>query len=751
MPRNFRVVAALVPLLLGVHPLCAQPSPDHGPRLVVDTVSGQNTFHLGERIPLKLSFTGPDDKAFAIDLANYDRSGRMYEDSFSIEPKAGWGDPLAAYFAYGSFIGGGLRGGQNLSSKAVTLNVNLNEWVRFDEPGTYTLSVTSHRVGPSGKRWAEFPERTVDLPSSNRLTLIVIPSTPQWQDATLSRILRDLPITPRNDAAPREPSPAQKDTVADLRFLGTAKAMPVLAAQLRDDSAGEWDAYFGLIGLPPAARESALLSMRSLLEAPDFPIGTLFLTAMSWLPIPSEVDLVSPGQMDRQSFEAFERDRTAVQDAEWQNLAFALHHKRGAALTASEKTLMETEPAHPDPNALAILGEVAQASFAAMSPADKAEELKDHWDILGSRELLPQIRKIATDPPAAADNENPFFSPRERIAVALRRWHEFEPANAEAEAIRQIGKAYPQLSARDVSYLPNESFPQFESLWAETLADGQDINDYQPAASLLLRFGTGAVAARMMEILRNPKDHLGNRLDPALAYLLKFEPSLAESLLQQKPDLLVGSMDSIARQTSPSALLTAAALRQIASPDPTGTADALSYLRHFGDEKVRDPIYKAFLAWFERIQNLAGKDLSDLPQEVQAQVNLREDFVAALLGNQGWIPSAQLRADVLLHRLDPNWEDQYEMALPGDVQVSIFAGGFEGDYASYEIGPFDAPNLKLFEEKLDQFPAGTRFRLQHVSCPDQHSQDVLEAGLPELFLKHGMKLVTPNEATTAAQ
>jgi hypothetical protein len=62
-----------------------------------------------------------------------------------------------------------------------------------------------------------------------------------------------------------------------------------------------------------------------------------------------------------------------------------------------------------------------------------------------------------------------------------------------------------------------------------------------------------------------------------------------------------------------------------------------------------------------------------------------------------------------------------------------------------------APNLKLFEEKLDQFPAGTRFKLQHVSCPDQHSQNVLEAGLPELFLKHGMKLVTPDEPTTAAQ
>ena len=747
MAKIFRVIVALVCVLVGMSTLSAESAANHAPHLTIATSSGQNTFHIGERIPLRLCFTGPDDKTFAIDLARYDRSGRMNEDTFSLDPQSGWVDPLRAYFAYGAYMGGGLRGGQYLSSKAVTIDANLNEWVRFDEPGVYTLTVTSHRVGPSGKRQGEFPERTFDLLSSNRLTLIITPATRQWQDERLRRIVRNLPRSRKSGAEPGELSVAQKSAVEDLRFFGTPKALPALTAQLRDGDASKWEAYFGLIGLPQEVREQALLSMRSLLEVPNFPVSRMFLEAMSWLHMPEEVGSDARAQITRQDFDAFVQRRIAARDLEWQNLVLSLHHKKGPALQATETALMETQPAHPNSNVVAILGGITRASFATMSPADQTRALEEHWDLIGSRELLPQIRAIAKAPPVPTDNMNPFFSPRARIAVALRRWYELEPEGATAEAINQIAKAYPQLYAKEVSYLPDEGFPQFETLWAETLANGEDINDYQPAASLLLRFGTGAASAQMVAILRNPKDQLGNRLEPALAYLLKFEPGAAQSVLQQRPDLLFGHMDSIAKQTSPSAFLTAAALDKLTSPDPTEVADALSYLRHFGDEHVRELIYQAFLAWYAQNKALSGKDPNELPSEREAQLNLGEDFVAALLGNQGWLPSRQLREDVLLHRIASNTRDRFEITPGADLNVTIF----EGDFPSYEVGPFDAANLKLFEAKLDQFPAGTKFTLQHVTCPDQHSQDLLEAGLPALFLKHGMDLVTPDESGSSVQ
>jgi hypothetical protein len=744
MPRKLFLLVSFAAVLVGGRTLHAEVKTDHAPRLTIATASGKDTFHIGERIPLVLSFTGPKDKRFAIDLASYDRSGRMSEDTFNVEPKSGWADPLAAYFRYGSYMGG-LRGGQSLSSKPVTIKANLNEWVRFNEPGTYILTVTSHRVGPTSKRMEGFPHDEIDLVSANSVKLIIVSPTAEWQDEALSRIVRDLPKNRTGEAKSDELNESQENAYSDLRYLATAAAVRLLAAQLRDDGASESDAYFGIIGLPHEEREGALVSMRLLLDQPEFPVDMMFLEAMSWLRMPDERESAPHETLDKEVVEAYEAKRLEARDGEWQTLVLALHKKKGAALHATETTLLETEPVHPDPSITAVLGALTRASFPHMSAADQTRALEEHWDLIGSRELLAQLREIAKAPPAPRDEGNPFFSPRARIAIALQRWYELEPENATAEAIHQIGRAYPQLYAKEVSFLPDEPFPQFETLWAEALAEGDDIDDYQPAASLLLRFGTGAASPRVAEILRHPKDQLGNRLEPALAYLLKFDQSSAEAVLQKQPSLVMGRLDSIAKETSPSALLTAVALRQLDSSDPNATADALAYLRHYGDEQVREPIHQAFLRWYGRNKGLVDKDLSDLPEDVQAQLNLGDDYLRALLCNQGWLPDARLKSDAAQRTVGPWMKQRADDMVRGNSDVTVFGG----DGASYEIGAFEAPSMALFEAKLDQFPAGTTFVLQHVMSGSQHSQDLLEASLSELFTKHGMKLAMPRVSTLA--
>ena len=77
-------------------PLSAQQAT---PKLELHTASGQNTFHIGERITLKLTLTGSDRKQYSIDTAGYDRSGRLDIDMFEVSPSRGWSDPLARYFS----------------------------------------------------------------------------------------------------------------------------------------------------------------------------------------------------------------------------------------------------------------------------------------------------------------------------------------------------------------------------------------------------------------------------------------------------------------------------------------------------------------------------------------------------------------------------------------------------------------------------------------------------------------------------
>jgi hypothetical protein len=65
--------------------------------------------------------------------------------------------------------------------------------VRFDEPGTYTITVISHRVRHATKNGHPSPEDGFDL-KSNGLEIHIIRASPQWQRATLDRIQRDLAV-----------------------------------------------------------------------------------------------------------------------------------------------------------------------------------------------------------------------------------------------------------------------------------------------------------------------------------------------------------------------------------------------------------------------------------------------------------------------------------------------------------------------------------------------------------------------------
>ena len=190
--------------------------------LMVTTEGQRSTYQIGERIPIDLSFTGPGNKQFEITRSSYDRSGRMAYEQFDVEPNSGWSDPLALYFgSQRSFMGGGLSSLGILSPTPTVMHLNLNEWIRFDQPGSYTVVVTSHRVGDSLDA-----NRTISHPSdlllkSNPIHLKIVPANNTWQRAKLAAIIDELSTHP---AAAGIQSPAREAAVADLRYLGTPQA-----------------------------------------------------------------------------------------------------------------------------------------------------------------------------------------------------------------------------------------------------------------------------------------------------------------------------------------------------------------------------------------------------------------------------------------------------------------------------------------------------------------------------------------------
>ena len=58
---------------------------------------------------------------------------------------------LDYFAASGGFIGGGIRAMGVLGEKPFVVKLDLNEWLRFEKPGKYTLSVRSQRVSDEVK------------------------------------------------------------------------------------------------------------------------------------------------------------------------------------------------------------------------------------------------------------------------------------------------------------------------------------------------------------------------------------------------------------------------------------------------------------------------------------------------------------------------------------------------------------------------------------------------------------------------
>src|SRR5260370_22413497 len=186
--------------------------------LTIHFAGGTSTFHAGEVIPIELSFAAslPDD--YDMDTRNYDRSGRLNLEQFHVTPPGR--DPLANYYANGAFMGGGLGGSRVLSAEPQVMQEDLNEWVGPDDPGHYTLYLTTGRISRRGPTKDELLQL-----HSNSLEFDVIAASPEWQEQTLASEVPFLDSTASSDDEKRA-------AIRVLSFLDSPRSIQELARQM---------------------------------------------------------------------------------------------------------------------------------------------------------------------------------------------------------------------------------------------------------------------------------------------------------------------------------------------------------------------------------------------------------------------------------------------------------------------------------------------------------------------------------------
>jgi hypothetical protein len=70
---------------------------DRNVTVQLSIASDRTEFHIGETISLHLAFSSAAKNRYQINMAQYDRSGRMNYEQFNLSPSGGAVDPLAGH------------------------------------------------------------------------------------------------------------------------------------------------------------------------------------------------------------------------------------------------------------------------------------------------------------------------------------------------------------------------------------------------------------------------------------------------------------------------------------------------------------------------------------------------------------------------------------------------------------------------------------------------------------------------------
>ena len=750
-PRWLLVPVLAAWLSLATHaqaPAQTQPPPRNSSEVTfhVSIEHGKSQFYLGEVIPLELTFTSKTPKRYQLNMARYDRSGRMSYERFLVNPDGGWSDPLRSYFNSSmGWMGGGLTGFDFLSETPAKISLELNEWVQFDRPGKFRVSVQTSRVGEiSGEASTPF-DKPLSL-TSNELELTIVSPIASWQEQTLREALAVLDAPPVPPAAKvpagADETSAKRQAVKTLRYLGTPAAGKELARHLRgEENSFDFDCMFGLVGSPQ--HEAALSEMRRLLADPDHPVSDLFLVTMSILSLnPDE----SPEVLREQRDQRYQAIRAELLDD--------LPRKRGNALAVSLYTaLNRTGPQQAIPREESKQLAAQLPTVFDRLPVEKQYELLAYrWDSLRSPALLPLLKKYATtyqDFPIP--NEIHAYNANNLSGTALRHWYELAPEEARAAIIQEILRPKPRFNAQTLGILPDKTLPEVEQALIEHFsANDEDYWISANLASLIQRYATPAILPRMLAIVdKNVGKWACAIQEPALAYLLRVDPiagsSRIETAMAARGEGYSACNHALLAQVGSlhfDPLLEEIALGSLNDDDPEVAANAAGFLGHFGSLAIEERLWDLLTQWSARWHGRES-ELTYMPGGSNSnlyQGTLGNSLQQAIASGQAWLADKPKLQKLQQLSVGSSMRQEIDGILAQWDNKPWHILFVPGSEARFDVLQYNLNSLDSLEKKLSQFPSGSSFVWSDASAGSSPDAAKNFVELSHFLKAHGMSL-----------
>jgi hypothetical protein len=475
----------------------------------------------------------------------------------------------------------------------------LNQWVRFERPGHYTVHALSHATGP-GRQDVEV--------ESNQIGIDIVAADPQWQEqelatdlailnSTLSKI-ESVSFESRMNAARRLTYLDTPAAVREMvRWLGIAD---IQTAQILQD---------GLRSSQHGAE--VIAAMKELLRSPSEPVPPIFLRTLA----------------------ALDKAIKEPQNA----LAEVVEQKQGAAKAISIKTLLDGMSAESVP---ATLRSEIAALFPQLPPSQQSELLDYQWKKIDAPEIIPVLRQIYETTPQSRYPENPLF------ASAVERLYELDANRTRLLLLEEMKRPDPRFPYHTLAILPDATLPELDA----TLLDHLQHNGGRPAEELIARYSTKSILVPLKDFYAKRDAEMRSRVTtnpniaapacepPLVAYFLRVDPALGEKVLRESladrgytmGRCWLGIIGQTAVFNSGPAW-ERVAIDALQDPAVPVKIDAVKSLAQYGSPTAKPAIFEAFRYWHEWWENRGEQN--------EESRRLEQAFVEATTRPKNWTPT----------------------------------------------------------------------------------------------------------------
>jgi hypothetical protein len=426
------------------------------------------SFYPGELIPIELEFTSPFRKRFVV----YDNWGarRDLTDEFRVDPDRGVSDPLLDFLALGSCMDCGF-GIYSLDGEPMVRKLDLNEWFRFDEPGTYRVSLLSKSVHRD--------ESLVVPVESNTITVEILPRDERWEAEHVAALI----------ARVDQRRSFERLECRGLQFLGTHAAVDAMIRRF-DDPDCQSEFVRGLFGAPD--REYVVRQMAGWISAPDQSVSQYYLRILALLSVYLDHPEFRPAQTaltkGRPAARGALSDNRSLIDAAIERFQAAAVATRGNKDPRARAITIESafQAMRPGPEREALRADVI-ATFLDLPTDRQRSVLEHHWSSFNVPAMLPVLRRLSATP--VPDDG---YAEGALVDLALRRWWQLAPAEARPAILEHIAKPGPGDTIGTLGALPDRTLPSLDAALAAHLLATDD-ESRSLAVSLFERYATGAV------------------------------------------------------------------------------------------------------------------------------------------------------------------------------------------------------------------------------------------------------------------